>query len=112
MTGRRTQTESEQPAKVYQLDAVESKVNDVLLKLDTVISQTKGVVTLEQLETVKKDISNEINKKVAAAEQRVGLKYDPMQDNLKWFIRAVIGQGVVMVGGIIFAAIAFFGPKG
>lgn len=112
MTTRKSQSELEQPAKVYQLDALESKVNDVLVKLDTVITQTKGVVTQEQLDTVKKDIYKEIAEKIEESESRIGLKYDPMQDNLKWFIRAVIGQGVVIIGGIIVAAIAFFAPKG
>jgi hypothetical protein len=114
----RSQQESEQPAKVYQLDAVESKVisvdakvNDALNKLDTIISQTKGVATLEQLESTKRDILTEVDVKIQNAEEAIHLRYGPMERNLTWFVRLVIGQGVTIVAGVIAAAIAIFGPK-
>ena len=111
MTGK-SQQELEQPAKVYQLDAVDAKVNDVLTKLDTVINQTRGVVTAEQLVTTRKEILEEVSKKIEASEKSINLKYGPMKSNLTWFTRLVISQGVVILGGIVVAAIAFFSPKG
>lgn len=104
--------ELEQPAKVYQLDALENKVNDVLNKLDTVITQTSGVVTQEQLNATKKELKEYIDEELRAGEERTGLKYDPMQNNLTWFVRLVVGQIVVVVVGAIIAAIAFFNSKG
>lgn len=106
----RSQQESEQPAKVYQLDAVESKLNDALTKLDTVINQTKGVVTSEQLVTAKKEILEEVDKRIEISTEAIHLEYRPMKQNLTWFVRAVIGQGIVIIAGFVVAAIAFFSP--
>lgn len=104
-SNRKTQTELEQPAKVYQLDALEGKVNEVLDKLTTVINQTSGVVTQQQLVEAKKELKEYIDSSIKESEKHTGLKYDPMQSNLTWFIRLVIGQIVVVVGGAIVTAI-------
>lgn len=119
MTSRKTQDELEQTVKGYQLQAVETKVDSLetkvdsaLVKLDTVINQTKGVVTQEQLNEVKKELREYTDKEIQEATKQIHLQYQPMQDNLKWFVRAVIGQGIIIIAGVIVAAIAFFAPKG
>lgn len=112
MATGKSQSELEQPAKVYQLEALESKVSDALVKLDTIITQTKGVVTQEQLDSAKNELKKHTEEKVKESEKKIHLRYSPMQDNLKWFVRAVIGQGIVIIAGLVVAAIAFFGPKG
>lgn len=57
----RTQEESEQLVKTYQLDAVESKVDSALTKLDTLITQTSGTVTRKEMEDyVEKEIAESI----------------------------------------------------
>jgi L-lactate utilization protein LutB len=58
---RKSQDELEQPAKVYQLDAVETKVDQAISKLDTLLEQTSGVVTHKQMEDyVAKEIEDAI----------------------------------------------------
>lgn len=57
----RTQEESEQLVKTYQLDAVESKVDSALIKLDTLITQTSGTVSRKEMEEyVEKEIADQI----------------------------------------------------
>jgi hypothetical protein len=110
MVTRKTQAESEQPAKVYQLDAVETKVDEALGKLDTLIKQTKGVVTIEQLSVQKKEILDEVDEKIAGEVQLIHAEYKPTKDNLIWFVRLIVAQGVVIVGGIVTAVLLW--PKG
>lgn len=63
---RRPQDESEQPAKVYQLDAVENKVDTAIGKLDAILKQTSGVVTRKQMEDyVQKEINDAVAPLVA-----------------------------------------------
>jgi len=87
---RKTQDELEQPAKVYQLDAVESKVDIVLVKLDELSQKTSGLVTQTQLET---RMSDEV--------QKIHLEYQPMKKNLSRFTWLAVGEGVAIVGQVI-----------
>lgn len=97
----RTQSESEQPAKVYQLDAVESKVDVALSKLNTIITQTSGLVTESQLSAVKKEVEDHTDEEI----KKVHLVYGPMKRNISWFVKAIIGQGIVITGGIVYLLI-------
>lgn len=93
----KSQEELEQPAKVYQLNSVETKVDAMNLKLDTLLTQTSTFVSQSQLQ----EILNERDKKIH-------LVYGPMKRNLTWFIRtsivealAIAGQGVIIFLSII-----------
>lgn len=90
MAVNKSQDELEQPAKVYQLDAVESKVDQAIIKLDTLIAQTSSVVTHAQLAAELKEAKKEIH-----------LTYGPMKENLKWFTRAVILEGLAILAQVI-----------
>lgn len=93
----RSQEESEQPAKVYQLDAVEAKVNDANAKLDRLLQQTSGLVTESQLGATKREledfVADEINK--------IHLEYGPLKRNISWFIKALIVEGFAIIGQIV-----------
>lgn len=97
----RSQKDSEQPAKVYQLDALESKVDDALSKLNTIITQTSGLVTETQLLAVRK----EMEEHVADEVKKIHLVYGPTKRNISWFVKAIIGQGIVITGGVIYLLI-------
>jgi hypothetical protein len=97
----RTQQESEQPAKVYQLDAVESKVDAALNKLDTVITQTRGLVTETQLSAVKKEMEEYVDSEIS----KVHLEYRPTKRNAAWLVKLVIGQIVTLIIGSAVAGI-------
>lgn len=87
---KKTQAELEQPVKGYQLDAVEAKVDQALIKLDSVIQQTQGIVTRAELEREIKD-----------AKKEVHLEYGPMKKNLDWFIKAIVLEGFAIIGQVI-----------
>lgn len=60
-----TQKELEQPAKVYQLNSVAEKLDLVLDRLDKIESQTKGVVTFEQMEQyVRNYVTSELKEHI------------------------------------------------
>lgn len=93
----RSQVESEQPAKVYQLDAVDKKVDDVLVKIDQLLSQTSGLVTVTQLSITEKGLQDKIDEEV----EKIHLKYGPTQRNASWLMRALIVEGIAIVGQAI-----------
>lgn len=91
---RRPQDESEQPAKVYQLDAVESKVDEAISKLDTILNQTSGLVTVVQLSTSERQVKDQLKEEI----EKVHLEYGPMKRNVSWFIKASVVEGIAIIG--------------
>jgi len=89
-----TQDELEKPAKVYQLNAVESKVDQALTLLNTLVIQTNGLITSSQLECAKKEIYD----KMATDKTEIDLKYGPLKKNITWFSRAMIVEGIAIIG--------------
>lgn len=96
-----TQAELEQPAKVYQVDAVEREITNIKeslisanSKLDRVINQTSGVVTNAQLDI-------ELEKYKAEILKEVDLKYEPTK-KASWWVSALVvtvlaGQIVIQI---------------
>lgn len=97
----RTQTESEQPAKVYQLDAVDKKVDEALGKLDTLLTQTGNLVTPSQLEAAELRMEEKLMEEV----KKIHLTYGPMKRNISWLLRTVIGQ---IVGLVVVAIVSYY----
>jgi len=83
----KSQQELEQPAKVYQLDAVDAKVDQVLAEVKAISQNVNGVITNSQLEArlqqFKEDINNDVD-----------LKYGPIK-NGAWFVVGAVIIGVV-----------------
>ena len=104
MTQKRSQTESEQPAKVYQLDAVESKVDQALLLLDTVVKNTSGLVSEARLNQVKDDIDKSVDEKIEESEKKIHLEYRPFKNGAYWLAGVVViglvGQYIALFTGI------------
>lgn len=94
---QRSQNESEQPAKVYQLDAVEAKVNAANEKLDRLLQQTSGLVSESQLTATQKELEDRIGEEV----KKIHLQYGPMKQNISWFIKALAVEGIAIVGQAI-----------
>lgn len=95
----RSQQELEQPAKMYQLNAVETKVDTALKMLDTIVTQTAGLVTADQLAALKLELEN----KIAAEIKDVHKEYSPMKKNLGWFVKLVIANVTAIVIVAFFA---------
>jgi hypothetical protein len=96
----RSQQESEQPAKVYQLDAVDAKVDTINTKLDTLLRQTSGLVTTSQLSEAERDVKEYVND----ALEKVHLEYRPFKRNASWLTKLVIGQIVTVTIAALFTA--------
>lgn len=103
MPAKRSQTESEQPAKVYQLDAVESKVDEALRLLGTVVDNTSGLVSESQLSAVKKEIETETDKKINNAVKAIHLEYRPFKKAAYWLaaivVAGLVGQYIALMTG-------------
>lgn len=94
-----SQQELEQPAKVYQLNAVETKVDTALLKLDALLTQTSSLISVAQLDAAKAEIRFEIAEEI----KKIHLTYGPMKKNLGWFVKLVIGAvvGIIIQGAVL-----------
>jgi hypothetical protein len=106
--GKKTQQESEQPAKVYQLDALEAKVDVVIGKLDEIRDNTSGMVTQSQLEATKLSLENKIDEEV----KKIHLEYRPMKKNITWFTRSIVVQGVAILGQAVMMAFLWMTSRG
>jgi di/tripeptidase len=113
MSTKKTQEESEQPAKVYQLDALGDRFatlentmqegfNRLNSSVNTLVIKSESQVTPQQLtdnitavkSSLEKDIEEEVNK--------IHLEYGPLKDQNKWFIRLIGGQALIMIGQLVF----------
>ena len=92
-----SQNELEQPAKVYQLNAVQVQLDQILTQLSTISQQTAGLVTIPQLEEVKKDLHIKIKNEVGL----IHAEYRPFKKNVYWFIKAAIVEGLAIIGQAI-----------
>lgn len=90
----KTQAELESPAKVYQLDALDEKVERVLVAVDVITQQTSGVVTQAELKDLKKELIKYVDEEVADSETRTTEKFSPMQKALNKFVWLVVGAVV------------------
>lgn len=104
MAVKRTQAESEQPAKVYQLDAVESKVDRALDMLDTVVRNTSGLVSETRLAQALEKVDEETNEKIIESEKKIHLEYRPFKTAAYWLagivVAALIGQWIALMTGL------------
>jgi len=101
----KSQEELEQPAKVYQLNTVEGKVDEALRKLDGIAKSISGVVTTTQLEGRLKEFETEQDTKLESLEKRIHLKYEPTYKGVWWVV------GAIAVGLIAMAVSNIWGVK-
>lgn len=97
----KSQAELEAPAKVYQLDAVDKKVSDALIKLDTILNNINGVATTEYVDTkiksIKEDIIKELKDHVADEVKAIHLEYRPIKKGALWFAGVIVAAMVTVV---------------
>lgn len=106
--GKKTQQESEQPAKVYQLDALEAKVDVVIGKLDEIKNNTAGLVSQSQLESTKLSLES----KIKEAEEKIHLEYRPLKKNIAWFLKAMVIEGIAILGQIVIMVFMWISTRG
>lgn len=95
---RKSQQDLEQPAKVYQLDAVEVKVDQALAKLDQIANSVNGVTTRIEVETMievsKKEIKEDVTEQIA----KIHLEYGPTKKGVWWVISSI---GAVLIAQLV-----------
>lgn len=109
MVGR-TQQESEQPAKVYQLDAVNEKVSNLIdistkmtAQMEKILDQTNGLVTQSQLMGLEKDFED----KLQNHKKEVDLKYGPMKRNASRLLWIIISAIVAQIIAAVFVFLKY-----
>lgn len=102
---KKSQSELEQPAKVYQVDAVEVKVDTVLDQLDTILKRTNGLVTSHQLQIIKEGLEKDIVENV----KDIHAEYRPKFQRTEWLYKIVIGETISLLATAI---IVIFLTKG
>lgn len=97
-----SQQELEQPAKVYQLNAVDAKVDQALQLLGEINKSVTGVVTVGQMEahvrTVRDELAKEFDTKLATEVKAIHLKYSPTYKGIWW---AVSGIGSILIAILV-----------
>lgn len=97
----KSQAELEQPAKGYELQAVDAKVDTVLDQLKTIVNQTAGLATLAQLEAVKQDLKEDI----AEAVKDIHAEYRPTLKRTAWLYTTVIAEAVALLGAALWVIV-------
>ncbi len=92
---KKSQEELEKPAKVYQMDALNSKLDTVITKLEEQSTYMKGTVTIQYLQEALKAE----REKFAAELELMRQKYDPYIGNAKWASRTAIGAFIIILVG-------------
>lgn len=104
MVQKRSQSESEQPAKVYQLDALESKMDTILSTQQTILQNTANIVSEERLKTVRGEIEEETDEKIAESEKKIHLEYRPFKTAAYWLagivVAGLVGQYIALMTGV------------
>lgn len=91
MVAKKTQEELEQTVKGYQLEAVETKVDAMNLKLDTILTQTNGLVTPAQLEDAKIALKDYVKEEI----KKIHLTYNPLKTKINT-LNGVLTTAVVL----------------
>lgn len=112
---KKTQEESEQPAKVYQLDALGDKVDnftaranmefsDIKESLKTLLSKAETQVTPQQLNDNILALDKKFQASLSEEVKKIHLEYSPVKRNISkaiWLIAgtilAVIGQLIILI---------------
>lgn len=111
MTVGKTQAELEQPAKVYQVEAVASKVDQLIdahadtdRKLTTVL---ENQISAKQFEDRLLAISTAFDEKLKDEIYKVHVAYGPFKKYVSRMAWIIFSQLVVIVGGIILLIVNF-----
>lgn len=97
----KSHTELEQPAKVYQLEALDAKLETIGGQLKTIVNQTAGLATLAQLEAVKIDYKE----KIEELRKDTDAIYGPPLKKTAWLYTTVIAEGIALLGAAIWVII-------
>lgn len=113
MAARKTQKELEQPAKNYQIEAVENNLKNltnemrsnfttVNQNIQTLITKSEGQVSPQTFQESLTALRTSIEQRIEEEVEKIHLRYAPMKDNLKWLLRTVVVTTIGILGQIMF----------
>lgn len=113
---RKTQEELEQPAKVYQLEALGSQFSALqtttkdgfdrlTASVNTLLIKSESQVTPQQLQDNLQVLKGSLETQIEEEVKKIHLTYKPLKDNNKWLIRAIATQSIIIVGQLILVLI-------
>lgn len=95
----KSHAELEQPAKVYQLQALDAKLEVIGSQVKIIVNQTAGLATVAQLGAVKLDYKE----KIAEAVKDINTEYEPSlrRNKALWGLVgvltvAIVGQAILI----------------
>lgn len=109
MTPKQSQRDdSEKPVKYWELSNVQSQVDQherliprIEEKLDTIVALVQSRPTMEQVNDKINAASIAAQAELKNAIEKQDLKYEPIVNNNKWLLRAVLGTGITLVGSLV-----------
>lgn len=115
MASKKSQDELEATAKVYQLAALETKIEALSeqvqrmnTSMDTLVRTSQTQITPEQLGSSLAGQKTLIDAQIREEIEKIHLEYRPLKKNVQWVLRA-IGLQVLATLGTIFILYAFGG---
>lgn len=116
MAIKKTQEESEQPAKVYQLDALGDKVDnfttqaneefkDIKESLKTLLLKTDTQVTPQQMNDNIIALDKKWDSALTEEVKKIHLTYSPVKKNISKAIWLIAGTMVAVLGQLIILVI-------
>lgn len=93
----KSQLELEQPAKVYQLDALGDKVDEALRKLDQIVNSVNGVATQAQVEAAVTKVKEEIRADIDDEIKKIHLEYAPTKKAAIWVLTTIAGAFLIQL---------------
>lgn len=90
----KSQSELEAPAKVYQLDALDTKIDGIINQLSTIERQTASTVTVTQMEDRIKESEKESREYTDGLRKEIHLEYGPIKRGA-WVVVGAVVLGIV-----------------
>lgn len=112
---RKSQQDSEQPAKVYQLDFLSEKfdslsslVNQNFDRLNANVNTllTNPQVSPQTLADTVSALEKRQDEKIQELIATQDLKIQPVINNNKWFLRTIVAQAVIIFSQVVYLIIA------
>ena len=111
MSNKRSQTELERPAKVYEIMALETQIkslNDQIQRMntsmDTLISNSKGQIRPEELASNLSALRITFENQLAEEVEKIHLEYSPIKRANSKFLWMLVAAGIAMLGQLMYTA--------
>lgn len=113
MAAKKTQEESEQPAKVYQLDAIESQVkglteqvttgfNRINKSVDLLVTKSESQVTPQQMADNIAALRSTFDNQIKEEIEKLHLEYRPIKNRNNWLLGTVVASAIAIFGQVVF----------